>query len=81
VRPRFWLEAAAAVANSALLLVTLARHEWIELLFGVDPDHHAGWLEWIIVVVAFAATATFSIIAHGEWRRRLVAPPRSEILA
>jgi hypothetical protein len=69
VRRGFWVKLALAAISAALLVVTLAWHDWIEIVFRVDPDHDSGWLEWLIVVLAFGLTLTFSISARREWRR------------
>jgi hypothetical protein len=74
---RFWAEAIMATVSGALFLVTLLWHDWIEIVFRVDPDQHSGWLEWLIVAVALASTAIFSILAHAEWRRAPRAAPQS----
>jgi hypothetical protein len=71
LRRRFWAEMAMALASGSLLILTLAWKDWIEIVFRVDPDHRSGALEWLIVVVALAATATFTALARYEWRRRL----------
>ena len=74
---RFWVEAIMATVSGALFLVTLLWHDWIEIVFRVDPDQHNGWLEWLIVAVALAGTAVFSILARAEWRRAPLAVPQS----
>jgi hypothetical protein len=66
---RFWVRLALAVMSAALLVVTLVWHDWIEIVFRVDPDHGSGWLEWLIVVLAFGLTLAFLIGARQEWRR------------
>ena len=38
VRKRFWIEAALAVAGLALAVLTMAWPEWIEEIFGIEPD-------------------------------------------
>jgi hypothetical protein len=71
LRRRFWAEMAMALASGGFLILTLAGKDWIEIVLRVDPDHRSGALEWLIVVVALAATATFAALARYEWRRRL----------
>jgi hypothetical protein len=69
VRIRFWIEAALALLTAGLLMLTLILREWIELLFGVDPDGGDGSLEWVIVAALLAATVVLAWLAHVEWRR------------
>jgi hypothetical protein len=71
----FRVRLALTTMSSGLLVVILARHDWIKILFRVDPDHGSGWLEWLIVVLAFALTLTFLISARQERRRSLHRPP------
>ena len=72
VRVRFWVEVALAVSTAALLLLTLISREWIEEIFGVEPDAGSGALEWALVVVLGAATVIFSLLARKELRRPAV---------
>ena len=72
LRTRFWVETALAVLSAGLFVLTLFSREWIEVLFGVDPDGGDGSLEWAIVGVLVAATVLFSLLARIEWRRAVV---------
>jgi hypothetical protein len=65
-RRRFLIETALAVASAALLLLTLISKEWIELLFGVDPDGGSGTLEWAIVAALLAMTVAFGALARRD---------------
>lgn len=67
---RFWVKLALAAVTATLGAITMAWQDWIEIVFRVDPDHGGGWLESLIVVVAFGVTLTSSISAHADWRRR-----------
>jgi hypothetical protein len=69
MRTRFWIEAGLAVVSVGLLLVTLISREWIEVVFGVDPDHGNGSLEWLIVGSTAIVALVVAIIARSEWRR------------
>ena len=65
-RRRFLIETALAVASAALLLLTLISREWIELIFGVDPDGGSGALEWAIVAALLAVTVAFGALARRD---------------
>jgi hypothetical protein len=80
VRRRFWLELATATLSGALLLLTLLWRDWIERVFGVDPDQHSGSLEWIIVAAALMVTVSCSVVARSEWRRRFSTTADGEAL-
>ena len=66
---RFWLETVMATMTGALLVLTLVTRDWIEAVFGVDPDQHNGSLEWLLVAVLLAATLALSASARAEWRK------------
>jgi hypothetical protein len=57
-----------------LFLLTLVRRDWIEVLFGVDPDRHSGSLEWLVVSGLLAVTVVLFSLAAIEWRRAAVVP-------
>lgn len=73
MRKRFYTEAALAVATFVLTVVTLINQEWIEAVFGVDPDHGNGSLEWIMVGILAVATVVFGLLALSERRRASLA--------
>jgi hypothetical protein len=64
-KARAWLETVLAVVGLSLSLLTLVWREWIEFLFGVDPDQHTGGLE-LLVAGAFLVT---SMLLAGQARR------------
>jgi len=59
LRARFWIEVLAAVLCGLLAILTLIVEDWIEVLFGVDPDAHSGAAEWLVV----------ALLAGHEWQR------------
>jgi hypothetical protein len=69
LRRRFWLEGALAVLSGVLLVLTLVTREWIELIFGVDPDHGSGALEAAVVGALLATTAVLFVVARREYLR------------
>jgi hypothetical protein len=68
-RIRFWVESIMASAALTLGLLTLVWRDWIEAVFGVDPDSHSGAMEWLIVVALFVVAVTLGTAAGVEWRR------------
>ncbi|SNX66611.1 hypothetical protein SAMN06272735_8505 [Streptomyces sp. TLI_55] len=69
VHMRAWIETIAAAISGTLFVVTLVWRDWIEQVFGVEPDLGSGALEWAIVAVALCTTVGFSLLARSEWRR------------
>jgi hypothetical protein len=67
MRRRFYIEAVLAGLMAVLTVVTLISKEWIEVVFGVDPDGGNGSLEWAIVAVLAVVSAALSLTA---WRER-----------
>jgi hypothetical protein len=73
-RTRFYAESVLAVLTGGLALLTVFWHDWIEALTGVDPDHHNGSVEWLIIAVLALVSITLVHTAGREWRRRQVTP-------
>jgi hypothetical protein len=69
VRRRFWIEAVLGTASFALLVLTLIWHDWIETVFGADPDRGSGYAEWLIVAILALVTVTFAVLARIDFRR------------
>ncbi len=66
-----WIERGLAVGGGLLFVVTLISKEWIEIVFGVDPDKGSGALEWAISFALLAITIAFAVLARREQRRLL----------
>jgi hypothetical protein len=75
LRTRFWIESALAGASAFLFALTLVWKDWIEAIFGVDPDHSSGGLEWAIVAVLVVVTLVATLLARAERRRTYRAAP------
>jgi hypothetical protein len=69
IRALFWGEIALASLTAVLFVITLAWHNWVELLFEIGPDGGDGSLEWGLVTALFVTTASFVLLAVAEWRR------------
>jgi hypothetical protein len=65
-RRRFYIEAALAGLTALLTVVTLISKEWIEIVFGVDPDGGSGALEWAIVGCLALISVGLSVAAWRE---------------
>jgi hypothetical protein len=72
-RRRFWVEAVVAAVSGLLALLTLVTREWVELLFGVDPDGGDGSLEWLVVVALAVVALVLGALARVELRRPVAA--------
>jgi hypothetical protein len=70
---RFWLETGMAIATGMLFVITLVQRDWIEVVFGIDPDNSSGTLEWLIIAALLVVTITLFTLASYEWRRTRVA--------
>jgi len=66
---KLWIESWLAAASALLFLVTLINAEWIELVFGVDPDGGSGALEWAIAAGLLLVAVVAGVLARLEWRR------------
>lgn len=69
LRGRFWFETVMAIVTGILFVITLVWHNWIEIIFNVDPDQGSGLLEWMIVGALLIVTIVLLILARYEWRK------------
>jgi hypothetical protein len=68
LRRRFWIETSLAAATGVLAIVTVLWHDWIEAIFGVNPDNGSGSAEWRTVTVLVIISVATAIGARLEWR-------------
>jgi hypothetical protein len=73
-RACFWIEVAFAALSACLFVATVVTPNWIEVVFGVDPDRGNGALEVLISAVSLTATISFGVLARLEHRRAQTAP-------
>jgi hypothetical protein len=69
LRTRFCIEAGLSAASVVFGALTLLWRDWVEIIFGVDPDHGDGSFEWAIVGICVLSAVAFSVIARREFRR------------
>jgi hypothetical protein len=50
-------------------VLTLFWRDWIEVVFGVDPDGRSGALEFVIAAALLLGAAASAVLARAEWRR------------
>ncbi|WP_344810137.1 hypothetical protein [Microlunatus ginsengisoli] len=67
------VEFVLAAMFGVLAVVTAVNSEWIEEVFGIDPDGGSGALEWAIV----AAFGVLALVAAGLGTRTVVLRARS----
>ncbi len=72
-RIRVWIEVGLAALAAGMAVLTLVTREWIEILFGVDPDDGSGALEWAIVAALVVASLALALVARWERKRQIVA--------
>jgi tetrahydromethanopterin S-methyltransferase subunit E len=73
LRARFWLEAVTGSVTGILAVVTVFWHDWIEAVFGVDPDHGSGAAERLVVASLLVVTVVLAAGARLEWHRARLA--------
>lgn len=69
LRGRFWFETGLAIVTGILFVITLVWHDWIEIIFNVDPDQGSGLLEWLVVGALLVVTIVLFVLARYEWRK------------
>lgn len=67
--PRLVVEAALASLFAIVFVVTWLVPDWIELVFGADPDGGNGDAEWAIVACAGILALICAVLARFEWQR------------
>ncbi|HLZ23128.1 MAG TPA: hypothetical protein VKQ30_13490 [Ktedonobacterales bacterium] len=73
LRRRFYSESVLSAISLVMLVVTVVRRDWIEMLFSIDPDQGTGAAEWMIAGSLLVATLALMMLARAEWRRARVA--------
>jgi hypothetical protein len=61
---RLRIETALGVVSAVLLMLTLAIPDWIERIFGFEPDGGDGSAEWGLAISLVIATLVLFADAH-----------------
>jgi hypothetical protein len=69
VRTHFWIEFVLALLSAAALAMTLVWPQWIEIIFGLQPDAGDGSGEWGVTVGLTATTVVLAALASRSWRK------------
>jgi hypothetical protein len=73
-----WVELGCASVAAILFVVTALWKDWIEIVFGVDPDAGSGALEWLIPTLFLVVALVLSVSAgrrlHGRRVRARSSP-------
>lgn len=60
-----------ATLAAGLAILSLITREWIELLFGIDPDHGSGALEWAVVGGLLVTSLALALVAAWDRKRQI----------
>jgi small-conductance mechanosensitive channel len=71
VRVRAWIVTMLSVASLAMLVATTVAPDWIERVFGAEPDRRDGSAEVIATLALLAVTVISGVGAVVSWRRLL----------
>ena len=63
------VELIVAIALTALAVLTIVWPDWIEGVFGYDPDHGSGAVEAAIIVVLALAAGAAWLYRHFDRKR------------
>jgi hypothetical protein len=63
---RSLIEAGVAAALSLLAVLTAFHPDWIELIFGIDPDSGSGSLEWALILVPAVIAMACATVAYRK---------------
>jgi tetrahydromethanopterin S-methyltransferase subunit E len=73
LRHLFWLESTLGLITGLAAVITLFWRDWIETVFGTDPDSGNGSAEWLVAFILLLITVVLAMGARHEWRRAQLA--------
>ena len=72
---RLWIQLGLGASCAALLALTLAIPDWLEVFFGLVPDGGDGTIEGWLAITLAAVTLVLVACAGRTWRRHLQVEP------
>jgi hypothetical protein len=69
IRSRFPKGTGMAVVATVLAVFMAVRHDWIELVLGIDLDSGSGVIELTLVVVPALIAAACATVPYRNWKR------------
>lgn len=69
VRTRIVAETVLGAVAGSMGLLTLVWRDWLEAVFGWDPDHHSGSAELVVVLAPLMVALLMGWTARWERRR------------
>ncbi|MGA7203591.1 MAG: hypothetical protein WBX27_03050 [Specibacter sp.] len=71
----FWIQTVLSAVTLVAAAVTALWPDWIELVFGADPDAGSGAVEWALVGGLLIASLTLAAFARRGWLRSAQTAP------
>ena len=65
-RKRLLLEVGLAILSVLLFVATALWPEWIEMVFGFDPDYGNGSFEWLIMELTAISAVVAIFLASAD---------------
>jgi len=66
------IEVGCATLSASLFALTLVFPEWIEAVFGLDPDGGSGAAEFMAAAILLLAAVVSAALARRDFRVRLL---------
>jgi hypothetical protein len=73
----FWIQAVLSAITLMMAAVTLIWPDWIELMFGADPDAGSGAAEWAGVGAFLCVSVALAASGWRGWQRSAKTVPSS----
>jgi hypothetical protein len=76
--PAFWTKTSTGGLAACVFGLTLAWPQWIEAVFGADPDGGSGQAEWGVTAALAMFVVVMFVAARREWNRDRDQRPRHD---